>query len=326
MLKILKKAFLIITAVFLSAILILSLVARYACGTSLMAMLSSFYMQAVDFNAIYEDEQACLSAFETMRQTNLQDLATPEMSVEVNSRHSGKTQYFTVGESNLTDTLIFYFHGGGFIDQPKSQHWDIIEKIAVQTETPVVVPIYPKVTSYNCDDAYSEVFALYSEYAVNNDIKKIIFIGDSSGGNFALSFAMQLRKAELTQPQKLILISPWMDLSMSNPQMQDFIGKDYMVGYEGLKIIGERWAGDRSIYDPVVSPLYGNFIGLGKIVIFTGEKDMLHPDIMRFCDRLEKDKAAYSLYLEPNLPHVWPLFPTPEASRAFEIIKNEILH
>ena len=326
MLRILKKLFLINTAVVLTAVVALSLVARFNYDTSVMAMLSGFYLQATDFNAIYESEENALEALDNLKAENLKDIKAPEMTYTTVSRHIGKMQYFSIGMDKLEDTIIFYFPGGGFVDQPKAQHWSLIDKISTQTETPVVMPVYLKATNYTCDQSYEEAVALYQQYVNNYSINNIIFIGDSSGGTFALSLAMQLRQLDILQPEKLILISPFMDLSMTNEEMKDLAEADYMVGYDGLKVFSEKWAGERNIYDPVVSPLYGNFIGLGEIIIFTGAKDMLHPDILKFEKRLIADKADYSLYIEENLPHVYPLFPIPEASKAFELIKNEILY
>ncbi len=326
MLRILKKIFLINTALVLSAVVALSLVSRYAYGTSITAMLSGFYLQATNFNYIYESEENALEALDSLKGENLKDIKAPEMTYTTVSRHVGKMQYFSIGMDKLDDTLIFYFPGGGFVDQPKAQHWSLIDRISVQTETPVILPVYLKATSYTCDEAYIEAIALYTQYVENHDLSRVIFIGDSSGGTFALSLAMQLRQTELLQPEKLILISPFMDLSMTNEEMKAYAETDYMVGYDGLKVFAEKWAGSRSLYDPIVSPLYGNFIGLGEIIIFSGAKDMLHPDILTFEKRLIADKADYKLHIEENLPHVYPLFPTPEASKAFELIKYEIIH
>lgn len=187
MLRILKKIFLINTAVVLTVILSLSLYAHFINGTSVMAMLSGFYLQATDFNYIYETEENALEALEALKGENLKDLPTPEMTYTVVSRHVGKMQYFSVGMDKLDDTLIFYFPGGGFVDQPKAQHWSLIDRLSVQTETPVVVPNYLKATSYSCDESYAEAIALYTQYIENYNIKRVIFIGDSSGGTFALS-------------------------------------------------------------------------------------------------------------------------------------------
>lgn len=326
MLRILKKLFLINTAVVLTVILALCLVARFVCGTSVMAMLSGFYLQASNFNYIYETEENALEALDNFKTENLKDIKAPKTTCTTISRHIGKMQYFSFDMGKLEDTLIFYFPGGGFVDQPKAQHWSLIDKISTQTQTPVVMPVYLKASNYTCDQAYEEAIALYKQYIENYKISNIIFIGDSSGGTFALSLAMQLRHLDILQPEKLILISPFMDLSMTNEEMKIYAETDYMVGYDGLKVFSEKWAGERNIYDPIVSPLYGNFIGLGEIIIFSGAKDMLHPDILKFEKRLIADKADYSLYIEENLPHVYPLFPTPEAQEAFEIIRNEILH
>lgn len=326
LLKKIKKFFLINTAVTLSIILMLSLYCRYVQKTSINAFIASVYLKVTDFNGIYESTEKCYNALKDMKESNRLDIEVPEMKCEIKNRHIGKTQYLTIGMENESDTLIFYFPGGGFIDQPKSQHWSLINRITYRTKTPVIVPIYLKVTSYCAEDAYKDVLEIYRQHTADAKYKSIILMGDSSGGNMALSLAMQLRETDMQQPEKLILISPWMDLSMENSEMESYKKSEYMVGLSGLRILGRKWAGEKSIYDPVISPLYGSFTDLGEIIIFSGAKDMLHPDILRFRERLEKDKADYSLYIEENLPHVYPMFPTPEAEKAFELIKYEILY
>ncbi|MBQ7005867.1 MAG: alpha/beta hydrolase [Clostridia bacterium] len=326
MLKKLKKFFLINTAVTLSVILLLSLFCHFVRKTSINAFIASVYLQITDFNGIYESTEKCYQALKDMKEANLSDIEVPKMKCGTESHRIGKTQYLTVGMENESDSLIFYFPGGGFIDQPKSQHWSFLNKLTSQTGIPVIVPVYLKVTSYCAEEAYADIIEIYSKYTDSTKLKNIILMGDSSGGNMALSLAMQLRETDMPQPGKIIVISPWMDLSMKNPEMEGYKKGEFMVGLSGLEILGKKWAGEKSIYDPVISPLYGNFNGLGEIVIFSGAKDMLHPDILRFGERLEKDKADFNLYVEENLPHVYPLFPTPEASKAFELIKYEVLY
>lgn len=326
MLKKLKFFFLINTAVTLSVILALSVYCRYVQKTSINAFIASVYLDVTDFNGIYESTEKCYHAINDMRESNLRDIELPAMDCKVENHHTGKTQYLTMGFENESDTLIFYFPGGGFIDQPKTQHWSFLNKLISQTKIPVIVPIYLKVTSYCAKDAYEDILSLYTQYTADPTVRKVILMGDSSGGNMALSLALQLRETEEKQPEKLILISPWMDLSMDNPEMENYKESEFMVGLAGLKILGNKWARTENIYDPFISPLYGSFINLGEIVIFSGAEDMLHPDIMRFKERLEKDKAPHSIYVEENLPHVYPLFPTPEAAKAFELIKYEVLY
>ena len=51
-------------------------------------------------------------------------------------------------------------------------------------------------------------------------------MGDSAGGGLALALALAAKDANLPQFAKLILLSPWLDLKMDNPKIQELDRKD----------------------------------------------------------------------------------------------------
>ena len=94
-------------------------------------------------------------------------------------------------------------------------------------------------------------------------------MGDSAGGGLALGLAEALRDEGDTLPEELILISPWVDLTMSNPDMKDYVKHDPMLGIDGLRRMGEVWANGLELTDPKVSPIFGDLSGLPPVTIIT---------------------------------------------------------
>ena len=70
----------------------------------------------------------------------------------------------------------------------------------------------------------------------------------------------------------------------------------------------------------MVSPIYGNFENLGHMTIFIGTRDMLCPDCLEFSDILTEKGIEHTLVVREGLDHPYPLFPTPEAKEAQQMM------
>ena len=235
-------------------------------------------------------------------------------------------QVFFLGQPQ-SNTLIFYLHGGAYIDNPMSFHWKLCDKIARGAGAQVIVPIYPKLPDHSYADAYDALMKLYRSHA--SCAKRVILIGDSSGGGLALGLAQKLRDEGEISPERLILLSPWLDVSMDNAAMKEIEKIDPMHSMYFPKELGVLWAGDKSVYEPMVSPLYGEQDGLGRISLFVGTREILYADILRFSALLNAKGIEHDLFIGSGLNHVYPAFPIPEGRRAraqiVSLITSELL-
>ena len=50
-------------------------------------------------------------------------------------------------------------------------------------------------------------------------------MGDSAGGQIALSFAQLLKEKHIAQPGHIVLISPVLDATMRHPEVPDYLRK-----------------------------------------------------------------------------------------------------
>lgn len=151
-------------------------------------------------------------------------------------------------------------------------------------------------------------------------------MGDSAGGGLAAAFCEYLATNELAEPEHLILLSPWVDVSMSG-DYDDYMDVDPMLGVDGLIEMGKAWAGDFDTKDYKVSPLYGDIKKLPQTAIFVGTHEIFYPDIVNFYNKLKDNGIDVELNVGDEMAHVYPLYPlVPESKEAFkhivEIIKN----
>jgi acetyl esterase/lipase len=159
------------------------------------------------------------------------------------------------------------------------------------------------------------------EYYPDN---KIILMGDSAGGGLAAGLSMYFAKKGLPVPDKLILLSPWVDIEMENEEIKDYLEKDPILRYEDLKVDARYWANGHDLKDYRLSPLYGDVSVLKDVTLFTGTHEFFYPDIIRFGQKLEENGVRNRIFVGEKLYHVYPAFPIPEASDALRIIAQVI--
>jgi len=208
-------------------------------------------------------------------------------------------------KDNESDIIILYLHGGAYYANINVQHWYFIEQILLTTNAKIIVPDYPLAPEANCLDVYSFIATLYSRIISEYPNKRIILMGDSAGGGIALGFAQDIKNEEVKQAEEIILFSPWLDVSMNNPDIIELEKKDNMLSTNGLKHAGIKYADNLDLTDYRVSPIYGEFNGLGRISIFTGTNDILIADARKCKILLEKQDITFNYFEYPDMMHDW---------------------
>lgn len=207
--------------------------------------------------------------------------------------------------SNKSDLVILYLHGGSYMRNIALPHWILIEQLIRRTNATVVIPDYPLAPQANCKETFSFIEALYLKLITDYPTKRIVFMGDSAGGGLALGLAQDLKIGNIKQPDEIIVFSPWLDVTMSNPDIEKLDKEDKILSIKALKIAGQKYAGDLDLKDYRVSPIYGDFVGLGRISVFIGTNDLLFADCQKL-KQLMKDQNNHFNYFEyPEMFHVW---------------------
>ncbi|KRG15284.1 alpha/beta hydrolase fold domain-containing protein [Lederbergia galactosidilytica] len=237
---------------------------------------------------------------------------------------NGMDCYIFNQEKKQSEKSILYLHGGGYIKQPSVYHWSFLGKIAEETAAKIYVPIYPKAPNHQYKESFDKVLPVYEWILETSNEKNIILMGDSAGGGFALALAQLLLEKGLSQPGKIILLSPWLDITMKNPDAYVLEDKDPMLGIYGLIQMGKAYAGDTNLNHYLLSPINGKINGLGKISLFIGTHEVFLPDARRFRDIALSQGARINYFEYPKMNHIFVLYPIPEAKKATKEIVNII--
>ena len=215
--------------------------------------------------------------------------------------------------NNLKDKVIVYLNGGGYFVGPLRPQISTAMRLAKVIDATLFIVQYPLAPEYTLKDLYPGLIAFYNILKDKIGDKELIFLGDSAGGALVLGFSMFIKEQRLGKgPDHIILFSPWLDQTMSNPKLKRNIKTETLLGYEGLPVFAKAWAGHLSLNDYRVSPIYGNQEGLGKITLVGGNYEIFYEDIKRYHEiLLEKDiKHNYIIYNKEA--HIFMLFKTRE--------------
>ena len=207
-------------------------------------------------------------------------------------------------KEKTSDIVIFYIHGTNYWFNPSRYHYAFMRRLSNNLGMQMIVPIYPKAPSHTAVEMQQMVIDRYL-YLVNEKgipSEKIAFVGDAAGGGMALAILQKLRYLALPMPKQAFLISPWLDVTNSNPKMEDIQPNDTILNIEKLAFKGQKYAGELELTHPMVSPIYGD----------------LAEEIA-----LEKD-LDIEVYVYKNQMHFFVGLPIPEAEDAMNIIASEL--
>ncbi|TDZ96396.1 alpha/beta hydrolase [Mycobacteroides salmoniphilum] len=215
---------------------------------------------------------------------------------------------------------LLYLHGGAYISPLVSAHWRIIEALLRRTPASVTVPMYGLAPEHTVDEAFEMLDVLTAGITAKTPAGRLVVAGDSAGGGLALAHTQHLRDGNRqVLPAALILFSPWVDVTMANPDIAAIEPRDVMLASAGLRACGTWWSGGRQTTDPRVSPLLGNLIGLPPVSTFQGGYDLFLPDVTRLHERIQQAGGSSSLTIAPGGFHVYVSAPwTPEARAALD--------
>ncbi len=206
-----------------------------------------------------------------------------------------------------TSIKILYFHGGAYVAEATKQHWDFIENIVSDTGATVILPDYPLTPKYNYKDVFQMTVPLYKEIIEKVDTNQLIIMGDSAGGGLALALEQKVGTENLPMPAKTILISPWLDVRLTNPQIDEVQKKDKQLNKETLKLAGIAYAGEDGIDSYLVNPIDGDLAKLKNITILTGTHDILNPDVHILKQKAEEQEVGEQIEIKQyeEAGHIW---------------------
>ncbi len=215
---------------------------------------------------------------------------------------------------------LIYFPGGGFVNPLATAHWWIIRRLMTHTRAAVTIADYPLTPEHTYEQARAFVDAVYAHVADDPDTTQLFVAGDSAGGNVALSLALRVRDEKRRPIDGLILLAPWVDPTMRNPEAARLQRRDPSLRCAGLRAAGIAWAGSLPTDDPQISPIFDTLADLPPTLLFQGGRDIFLADSQLFAEKAKGAGSRVRLVVEPDGFHVYPgAYWTREAREAYDL-------
>ncbi|WP_180183981.1 alpha/beta hydrolase [Acinetobacter sp. YH01020] len=206
--------------------------------------------------------------------------------------------------------LIFHIHGGAFFLGSMNTHRAFLTQVTARTQMQVLhldYPLSPEAQFPEALDALFDVYAVLLDQGIQ--AKDIILSGDSCGANLALALALKIQQEQLPQVSGLVLMSPFLDLTLSSESLRYNRKHDALLSIEALET-GIDYYVPRSVdrADPLVSPFFAELKGLPPIHIQVGSKEILLDDAQRFKVKAEETGLDVEFKLYTGMWHNFQMF------------------
>jgi acetyl esterase/lipase len=168
---------------------------------------------------------------------------------------------------------------------------------------------YPKSPESKISEIAANIDTVYKTALENYKPGDITLIGDSAGGTLIIALVQRIIRNKIEKPHKLILISPVLDASFSNPQIQAVDKTDPMLSTTGLVSAMMMCAENNDLKNEMISPLYAGFEQFPNTMLFLAENDITYPDQLLAVQKLNEANIETEIITGVEMPHVWPFLP-----------------
>lgn len=256
------------------------------------------------------------------RAVEVPEVVTFRSSVE--SRDIDGTQTFLLNRRDRNDRAIVYLHGGNFVRRMTASQWHFVDTVAHRTRAEVFAPMYPLAPVHCALEAHETVERIYRQVVEEYGARNVTLMGDGAGGGLAASLAQRLGALGLEQPAHLILVSPWVDITLDNPLVDVYEENDPVLAAYGLRKIGTLWARGVDPHDPIVSPVNGEVRMMRNVMVFVGRRELFYPDAKLLFDRIAACGIHAELHDGRSFNHGYPLLANRAAAHAIDAIVNAV--
>jgi epsilon-lactone hydrolase len=222
-----------------------------------------------------------------------------------------------------TDRVILHFPGGAYVARlPNMERAMLARLCSAATARARLVhyrlaPEHPFPAGHDdCVGAYRQLL----ELGIRPN--RIVLTGISAGGGMALGVLLALRDQSLPMPAGAILMSPLTDLTdphdgtrVTNALRDPVLSHKRGVEMRAMYVGGD----DEKMVHPYVSPAFGDFTGLPRLLFQAGSTEILLDDSRRCVERARAAGVDAELEVWKEAPHGWQGLPfAPESGRAIE--------
>lgn len=247
----------------------------------------------------------------------IQALTGNGASADGDGRIHGEWTY--VNRAHMKKYIILYCHGGGYSTGSSLYARTLTGKLAASTSMDVLSFDYRLAPEHPYPAATEDAMQVWNYLMLlGYGARDIILAGDSAGGNLALSLTLKLKEEGRLLPRGLVLMSPWTDLTSSGKSYISKAEIDPVLNGAYLEKMIRNYAEGQELTNPLISPLFGDYVGFPPTYIQVGNNEILLDDSVMLYKKLLKANVSVKLEMFKGMWHVFQMSPFKTAYEAMD--------
>jgi monoterpene epsilon-lactone hydrolase len=235
--------------------------------------------------------------------------AEPEGVTYRNTELGGVAGIMATPQDATEGEMLLLMHGGGFALGSSISHRKLGGHLAAACHAPVFVADFRLAPEHPYPAGVQDGLAIFDALIEQGyDAADVTPVGDSAGANLAVSLVLHLMASGRTLPDRVITMSPWLNMENSGATIETNDATDFLITREGLQSNIDRYLGGLADpKDPLVNPLYADLTGFPRLYICAADTESLFDDSVQFNALAEKCGVDVTFSVGAGMQHVFPI-------------------
>lgn len=251
----------------------------------------------------------------------LTQLPIPPGTSVLATSYAGVDGYWVRAPGVADDRIGVMLHGGGYIIGSAKGYRAYAADVSRATGARVFVPEYRLAPEHPYPAAIEDALDVLDAAMAEVGPESCFAIGDSAGGGLVISSLWVRHRDGASLPSSVVLVSPLVDLTVTNSSYHERADLDPIVTYQGISRAAGYYLDGRGPDEaPAAFPMLSDLSWFPRCLLFVGGAEVLLDDSRNLAAKLEREGVDLEYHEYDEMVHVWTLFASflPEGREAID--------
>jgi acetyl esterase/lipase len=217
----------------------------------------------------------------------------------------GRPALWAVPKGAAEDRVIFSVHGGGGVSGSIYTHRKLFGHLAKAVGARALLVEYGAESYPVPLEDTTAAYRWLLDQGI--DAAHIAAVGDSIGGGLAVSTMLRAQEQGWPTAAALMLMSPWVDMTVSNETFETNHEKEAFFYKEVVTFLALTYLAGADPKEPLASPLYADLSGLPPTYVQVGAHETLLGESLQFEQSARKAGVDVRLEVFPEQLHTFQM-------------------
>jgi monoterpene epsilon-lactone hydrolase len=218
---------------------------------------------------------------------------------------AGLPALWAVPKGSAEHRVILSVHGGGGVSGSIYTHRKLFGHLAKAAGARALVTEYRQAPYPAPLEDTTTAYRWLLDQGV--EARHIAVVGDSLGAGLAVSTILRARELGVPTPAALMLMSPWVDMTVSNETFETNRETEAFFYKEVVAALAALYVGGADPKDPLASPLHADLSGLPPTYIQVGGDETLLGESLQLEQNARKADVDVRLDVFPDQLHTFQM-------------------